>query len=397
MERWQKGVIAALAALSVILLSFGIGYAVASRSGGRGTITVDTANEGFGLVRQAYQQILTAAVDPPSIDELAEGAVRGMVKVLRDSDDPYAAFYSPKGYEQFRELTTGRFSGIGVWLDVKKGELIVQAVLEGTPAEEAGLQEGDIVAEIEGDEVGKLNRATVDQAVARIKGPEGTEVDLTIERDGSSKVYTITRREIELPALSKTLDEDVGVIRLVTFSEGVGDQVKDAVEQLRSDGAEGIVLDLRDNGGGLFAEAINVASVFMEEGTVVIYKEKDEEVPYEAKGDAFEDIPLVVLVNGGSASASEIVTGALQDSHRAVIVGTTTYGKGSVQQVLPLLDASALKITTAAYLTPSGHNINHKGIEPDVVVDASDWKQRQRAEEILRGVVLSTTDSSDQG
>jgi carboxyl-terminal processing protease len=165
--------------------------------------------------------------------------------------------------------------------------------------------------------------------------------------------------------------------------------VRDLVDR----GAKGMILDLRDNGGGLFSEAVDVAGVFIEDGDVVVYRERSkDDVVYEAEGDAFEDIPTVVLVNEGTASASEIVAGALQDSGRAIVVGTTTYGKGSVQQIVPLADSSAMKLTTAAYLTPTGRDIDGQGIEPDVEVDAP-YGQRARAVEILQGIVLSTTDS----
>jgi carboxyl-terminal processing protease len=206
--------------------------------------------------------------------------------------------------------------------------------------------------------------------------------------------FSLTRADIELPNLQARMTADgFGYIRLLGFARGAGEQVRGEVEHLVDGGAKGVILDLRDNGGGLFSEAVDVASVFIEDGDVVIYKERsNDDVVYEAEGDAFEDIPTVVLVNEGTASASEIVAGALQDSERAIVVGTTTYGKGSVQQIVPLADSSALKLTTAAYLTPSGRNIDGQGIEPDVEVDAA-YGQRARAVEILQGVVLSTTDS----
>jgi carboxyl-terminal processing protease len=178
------------------------------------------------------------------------------------------------------------------------------------------------------------------------------------------------------------------------FSRGAGRQLRDKVEGLLDKGAEGLILDMRGNGGGLFSEAIEVASVFMENGEIVTYRERSEpDVVYDAKGDAFEKVPLVVLVDEGTASASEIVAGALQDSERAVLVGETTYGKGSVQEIVPLLDASAIKLTTASYLTPDGRNINGQGIEPDVEEDDVPHIQLARAIEILKGIIISTADS----
>jgi carboxyl-terminal processing protease len=232
-----------------------------------------------------------------------------------------------------------------------------------------------------------------DEAVARIKGREGTSVDLTVDRGGDTLSYTITRASIDLPNLKAGFTpERFGYVRLFGFARHAGDQLRAQVRRFVQAGAKGMILDLRDNGGGLFSEGVDVASVFIENGEVVVYREKDsEDVVYEAEGDAFQDVPLVVLVNSGTASASEIVAGALQDRSRAIIVGTRTYGKGSVQEIVPLLDSSALKLTTATYLTPSGHDINGSGIEPDVVVDASASIQRSRAIEILNGIVLSTT------
>ena len=228
---------------------------------------------------------------------------------------------------------------------------------------------------------------------ALIKGPEGTDVRLGITREGDSLSFSITRARIELPNLQARLTEQkLGYVRLLGFARKAGEQLRDEVEELTEEGAEGIVLDLRDNGGGLFSEAISVASVFIEDGEIVTYRDNTkEDVVYDAEGEAFEDVPLVVLVNEGTASASEIVAGALKDRDRAVIIGTTTYGKGSVQEIVPLPDTSALKFTTAAYLTPDGDNINGKGIDPDVRVDAEPEEQYRRAVEILQGIVLSET------
>jgi carboxyl-terminal processing protease len=312
-----------------------------------------------------------------------------MVKVLQKAGDPYALYYDKQSFESFQELTSGRFSGIGVWLDVKHEDLQVLSVLPDSPALEAGIKPGDIIETIDGDPVSKM---TSDEAVAKIKGPEGSKVQLTIRRDKEKLELTITRASITFPNLrSKLTSDNLGYVQLVTFARGAGKQLRDEVGKLIDEGAEGIVLDLRDNGGGLFTEGIQVSSVFIENGVITTYSSPTEgDIKYEAEGDAFEDIPLVVLVNGRSASASEIVTGALKDTSRAIVVGSTTFGKGSVQQVIPLPGASALKLTTAAYLTPDGTNINGKGIEPDVeVAEDKPTEQKRRAFEILKGIVLS--------
>jgi carboxyl-terminal processing protease len=394
----QKSLLALLGALTLILGAFAAGLLAGgepSRAADAGAATevgdVSSA-EGIDTLREAIGQIRSNAVDPPSEKALVHGALRGMVKVLKEADDPYALFYSPHGYQNFQELTTGRFSGIGVWVKPRGGQLEVVSVLPDTPAIHAGLRRGDVVTSIEGRDVAQMSS---DEAVARIKGPEGSTVDLQIERDGATLDFSITRAELELPNLQAHLtDRDFGYIQLIGFARGAGQQLRAEVDKLVDEGAQGIILDLRDNGGGLFDEAIDVASVFIESGDVVIYRERDhEDMTYEARGNAFENVPIVVLVNEGTASASEIVAGALQDRERAVLVGTTTYGKGAVQEIIPLLDSSALKLTTAAYLTPNGRDINGEGIEPDVVVDAGYAAQRARATEILQGIVLSTSGS----
>jgi carboxyl-terminal processing protease len=391
MQQWVKVSLAVLAALAVCLTAFTLGVRVGERDGrdggGFSLAGIDGDARGFDLVEDAYEEIRSSAVDAPGDEELARGAIKGMLEVLK-KDDPYALFYSPTAYRSFQELTTGEFSGIGVWLKDKKEGLTIVSVLPSTPAVEAGLEEGDVIRTIDGAEVSTL---TSDEAVAHIKGREGTDVELGILRDGEVLDFRITRAEIALPNLQANLRADgLGYIQLFGFARGAGAEVRDEVSDMLDEGAEGIVLDLRNNGGGLFSEAVEVASVFIEDGDVVIYREgPDDELSYEAEGDAFDDVPLVVLVNEGTASASEIVAGALQDQERATLIGTTTYGKGSVQEVVRLRDASALKLTTAAYLTPDGRDINGAGIEPDVEV-AETEEQKDRAVEILKGIIIST-------
>ena len=391
MERWQKITIAILAVITVCFTAFSIGFAFGAKD--RSGSAVGTG-EGLGSVQEAFTKILTESVDPPSEKALTRGAIKGMVEVLRKHEDPYALFYTPNGYRSFQEMTTGRFSGIGVWLKQKGNDLEIVSVLPETPAQKAGLHRGDVIRSIDGAEVTDMSS---DDAVARIKGPEGTEVSLGVERGGNDLSFTLTRAEIALPNLiSKTIDGDLGYIRLFGFARGAADQVHAEVDGLLDDGVRGVVLDLRDNGGGLFQEAVGVASTFIEDGEIVTYRQSSEEdIVYDAEGDAFEDLPLVVLVNEGTASASEIVAGALQDRERAMIIGTTTYGKGSVQEVVPLTDSSALKLTIAAYFTPNGNDINGSGIDPDVEVDATAAIQRARAVEILKGIVIS--ESGAQG
>ncbi|MPZ68161.1 MAG: PDZ domain-containing protein [Actinobacteria bacterium] len=395
MTNRQKIFIAMLASLTFAVGAFSFGYAMAD---GDSSVTIPTSAgggssaKGLDAIDEALSEILSTSVDPPPEKALVRGAIKGMVNVVKKAGDDYAAFYSPQSYVSLQELTTGQFSGIGVWLKEKGKVLEIVSVLPSTPALEAGLKRGDVIRTVDGQDVSKL---ASDDVINRVKGPEGTEVDLGIERDGAMLDFSITRRAIELPNLKAGIvDGDIGYVRLFGFGDGAGDQLRKKVRELVDRGARGVILDLRDNGGGLFDEGVSVASAFIEDGPVVGYRTPGEDdVIYEAEGKAFPDIPVVVLVNEGSASASEIVAGALQDRDRALLVGTTTYGKGSVQQILPLAYGSAIKVTSAAYLTPGGTNINGKGIKPDVVSEGSPASQKQRAIEILTGILLSGSSS----
>ena len=394
MEHWQKIVISCLVAAVAGFGLFSAGFAMGERKEGPIFLTGGEGGSAPELIGQAFEEILSSAVDPPSEDAIARGAIKGMIEALKSSEDDYAYFYSPRAYRDFQQLTSGKFSGIGVWLKIKDERLEIVSVLPGTPALEAGLKSGDVITEVDGETLGDLTPAESDRAVNLIKGPEGTDVDLKVERGTKNLAFQITRAQISLPNLTSRVTEDgLGYIQLLGFARDAGQQVRTAVEKLLDEGAEGVVLDLRDNGGGLFPEAISVASVFIEEGPIVIYRAGggEEDLTYDAEGEAFKDVPVVVLVNEGTASASEIVAGALQDRDRAVVIGTQTYGKGSVQEVVPLPDDSAFKLTTAAYLTPSGRNINGKGITPDVEVEGSPARQFDRAVEVLKGMVLSGT------
>ena len=392
MESWQKAVLAVLAVLVFGMATFTVGYSIGTGDGVR-IFGGGSDSSGSELIEDAYEQIIGSSVDPPSERELVRGAIRGMVKVLKKSEDPYALFYGREGYRSFKELTRGDFSGIGVWLDTDDTTVEITKVLPDSPALKAGMKEGDVVVAVNGKSVKGVSPNGV---VRRIKGPEGTKVTIGVRRDGERVELQMRRQSIELPNLTSHITEDgAGYIRLFGFARGAARHLRDKVsEYVETEGVNGIVLDLCDNPGGLFDEAINVASVFIEEGEVVIYEEGDgNRTSYDAKGNAYEDVPLVVLVNGGSASAAEIVAGAFKDRDRATIVGTTTYGKASVQEVFSLEDTVALKLTTAAYLTPDGTNINGRGIEPDIRVGDSPRAQRQRALEVLEGIAVSSAGS----
>jgi carboxyl-terminal processing protease len=383
MDATLRRIIATLAALVVGFGSFVVGYTM-----GRGGFELfGDRGEGLGAISEAYNKIRSESVDPPSEEQLARAAIRAMVEEVRKKGDPYATFYGPQGYQAFQELTSGHFSGIGIRLETREGQFEVQSVLPGTPAQRAGMKAGDVITEVNGRPMEQL---TEGEAASIIRGPADTKVSLAVQRGDIEIEFKMTRASIVLPnASARLLDGGIGYVRLFTFANGAADDLRDKVDHLRARGAEGIVLDLRDNPGGLFDEAVDVASLFIEDGTIVTYKARDEDgVDFKANGDAYEDLPLVVLVNGGSASASEVVAGALQDRDRADLVGEITYGKGAVQHVFPMLDSTALKITTAIYLTPDGHDISGAGLNPDVTITGR-RAQENRAAAMVRGLVVA--------
>jgi carboxyl-terminal processing protease len=323
------------------------------------------------------------------VEELTEAGVDGMLKAL---DDPYTAFLSPEETQRLREQTEGEYSGIGAALQKENGLLLITRVFEGSPAEEAGLAPGDAILSVDGESTAD---AAIETSIARIKGEAGSEVQLEIRKKGQeeSRELTVTRRTIPIPQTDARMErvegDKVGYVQLYEFSEGAGDQLRDDVEDLVDRGAETVILDLRYNGGGLLSEAVDVTNVFM---TGVVTSTRGRNSPlevYEAREQAETDLPLVVLVNEYTASASEIVTGALQDRGRATIVGTTTFGKGLVQSIVPLGDDASLKLTTATYFTPNGTNINERGVKPDVrAVDDPDTERDealQRALSVIAG------------
>src|SRR5688500_5044364 len=237
MQQWVKVSLAALGAIAVCMIAFSLGVAVGDRDDGRvgDSLALGGGGSGFDLVEEAYNQIVSSAVEAPDEEALARGAVKGMLEVLK-KDDPYALFYSPTAFRSFQELTSGKFSGIGVWLKDKEGDLTIVSVLPSTPALEAGLREGDVIRTIDGRSVGALSS---DEAVAHIKGPEGSEVELGIERDGDVLDFAITRAEIDLPNLRASLrDDGLGYIQLFAFARGAGDEVRDEVEEMLDEGAE---------------------------------------------------------------------------------------------------------------------------------------------------------------
>lgn len=312
-------------------------------------------------------------VDPVKTRELVYGAIKGMLETL----DPHSNFMPPEIYKQLRSDTSGKFGGLGieVWVD-KEGKLTVIASTEGTPAWKAGIKPGDHITKIDGDPTKGMSLV---EATSKIRGEPGSQAVFTVERDGLDKELEFKLRRVTIDVKSvrhELLKDQYGYVRLHHFQEKTAKELKEAIADMEKKGKlKGLILDLRNNPGGLLDEAADVANIFVDSGVIVstIGRNKDsKEVKSAKSGIARTDIPLVVLVNANSASAAEIVAGALKDHKRGVIMGTRTFGKGSVQTVIPLAEDVGLKLTIARYYTPNGTSIQAKGIEPDVVLEDID-------------------------
>jgi len=318
-------------------------------------------------------------VDEVEPKKLIYGALSGMLKSL----DPYSQFMDPDTYNEMKVETTGEFGGLGIEISIRDNILTIIAPIDGTPAHNAGLKPGDKIVKI-GDE--STRDITLIDAVKQLRGKPGTSVDLTILREDEMKIlsFTITRDIIKITSIKKVkvIDEKIGYVRLVEFQEGTERELDKGIEKLEKEGIKGLILDLRNNPGGLLNSAVNLADRFLEEGKLIVTtKGRSEENVLEFRArpkKKYRSYPMVVLVNKGSASASEIVAGAVQDNNRGLIVGTKTFGKASVQTVVPLSDGSALRITTAKYFTPNGTLIADNGIEPDIVVEQKEFRIKEK-------------------
>ncbi|WP_295190768.1 S41 family peptidase [uncultured Brevundimonas sp.] len=323
-----------------------------------------------GIVEQAY-------VVPVDNKKLIEAALAGMMTAL----DPHSNYLPPSNYDDLRERTEGQYSGVGLTISADGGMVKVISPMDDSPAARAGVQAGDVISSIEGQNAAGL---TVTQVSEKLRGAVGTSVKVTFLRDGSDPLeVTLTREVIKVQSVTGRVEGDFGFLRVSTFNENTGRELNEAIAKIKAEkpGVKGYVLDLRNNGGGLLNAAIDVSDAFLERGEIVSQRgRKPEQIQrYSAKpGDVTGGLPLVVLVNYGSASASEIVAGALKDHQRATIVGLTSFGKGSVQTVIPLRQGQdgALSITTARYYTPSGASIQKIGIEPDLEVARNEAEAR---------------------
>jgi carboxyl-terminal processing protease len=334
----------------------------------------DAAYGQLDLFGDAFKRVREDYVRPVKDSELVDAAIQGMVSNL----DPHSSYMDAKSYGDMQVTTRGEFGGVGIEVTQEDGLIKVITPIDGTPASRAGIKTGDRIAGIDGVAIAGL---PLNDAIDKMKGAPGTKVTLTILREGEKKPFdmTLTRAIVQVDADSSRREGDVGYIRLPGFNEQTADGMERAVRDLKKQigpGIKGYVLDLRNNPGGLLDQAIQVSDDFINSGEIVSTRGRHAEDTqrYDAKpGDIFDGKPVVVLVNGGTASASEIVAGALQDHKRATIVGMTSFGKGSVQTIIPLGEGKgALRLTTARYYTPSGHSIQAQGIIPDIQVAQGD-------------------------
>jgi carboxyl-terminal processing protease len=301
--------------------------------------------------------------------KLVEGAIKGMLKTL----DAHTSYMPPEMYKEMQVETEGHFGGLGIEITIRDDHLTVVSPIEDTPAFRAGLKSGDRILKIDGELTKDI---TLVDAVRKMRGPRGTPVTVTIMRDDfeAPKDFTVTRDVIKIRSVShRKLDDDIGYVKLRNFHKTTSDELEEALQDLEEQKITGLVLDLRNNPGGLLNQAVEIVDKFVSKEQLIVYTQgrvRNQNMKFSSKGDRPHlEYPLVILVNGGSASASEIVAGALQDHGRALVLGTQTFGKGSVQTIIPLSDGSGLRLTTARYYTPKGYLIQGKGIAPDIKVD----------------------------
>lgn len=333
-------------------------------------------------------------LDEKTAEELREGVFSGMVEAL---DDPYSEYYTPEELDELMTQMSGVYYGIGsyVSLDAETSLPKISGIISNTPAEEAGLRENDLIYQV-GDVA--TYGLSLDEAVSHIRGEEGTEVVLTIIREGENDYLKIpvTRRKVESPTVEyEMLEDGIGYLQIVEFDEVTPEQFSAAMESLENSGMEKLIIDLRGNPGGSLTDVVDIAGMLLPEGLVVYTEDKEgNREEYFSDGTKEIDIPLVVLIDMNSASASEILAGAIQDYDKGTLVGTTTFGKGVVQQIIPFTDGSALKLTVSSYFTPKGRNIHGTGIEPDILCEFDGEayygseehpdNQLEKAKEVLR-------------
>ncbi len=360
-----------------------------------GLSAVDANNQReIGNFISVYQQVRASYVEEVDDEKLMKGAINGMLASL----DPHSSFLDARDFENLRTQTEGAYGGLGLSVTMEDGAVKVIAPIKDTPAERAGMKAGDYITHLDGK---LIYGGTLDEAVDAMRGKPNTDIRISVVRPGRDKPFdlTITRAIIDLKPVTWEVKNDVGVISIASFTEDVGEDVRAAIRDIEKSlgrNPSGYVLDLRSNPGGLLDEAVKVSDIFLEKGEIVSQRGRDRsdrESFYARAGDDADGLPVIVLIDAGSASASEIVAGALQEHHRALVMGERSFGKGSVQTLLPLSRTTALKLTTARYYTPNGRSVQEGGIDPDIQVPQisdPDYKTRPRYRESdLRGHLIN--------
>ena len=353
----------------------------------------------LNLFGEAFEKIKNNYVEEVEVKDLIESAIEGMLNSL----DPHSTFLNNDELNELKIQTKGEFGGLGIEVTLENGLVKVISPIDDTPAERAGIKSGDLITHIDEEAVMGLS---LSEAVSLMRGKVGSKINLTIKRRDQSLKIEIVRAIIELKSVKYRLEDNIGYIRVSSFNQKVDEEIKKAIKQMQGNNKNkivGYVLDLRNNPGGLLDQAVNVTDIFLARGEIVSTRgrKKSDGSRYNAvKNDLIDGQPLVVLINQGSASASEIVAGALQDHKRAIIMGTKSFGKGSVQTILPSGENVAIKLTTARYYTPSGKSIQKTGIDPDILVEQSEVKPIQdtqsRKESDLRGAMENDQNNSKE-
>ena len=369
--------------------------------------TASTQDQGAETYKQVklfgdvFERVRADYVEEVSDQELIEAAIRGMLASL----DPHSSYLDPKSFQDMRVQTKGEFGGLGIEVTMENGLVKVVSPIDETPAFRAGVQAGDLISHLDGEPVLGL---TLAEAVEKMRGPVNTDLVLTIRRASREPFdVTITRDVITVKSVRSRLEDDVGYLRVTAFNEQTSPGLEEAIERISDEaegGLKGYVLDLRNNPGGLLDQAIAVSDAFLDAGEIVSTRGRhpDDAQRYNAReGDLTGGLPIIVLINGGSASASEIVAGALQDHGRAIVMGTRSFGKGSVQTIIPLSGSGAMRLTTSRYYTPSGNSIQAHGIDPDIEVQQARLEPLEpgvsRREEDLRGALSNEGTEGEDG
>ena len=372
----KQVIIAAVLVVTILSAGFVVGkWKISSVDAEEGYEELKVFTEALSLIRKNY-------VEDVKPKDLIYGAIKGMLSSL----DPHSAFMTPDQYKEMQVDTKGEFGGLGIQIGSKDGMLTVIAPLEDTPAYKAGIKAGDKIIKINGEFTKDMG---LHDAVSKMRGVPGTAVKITIMREGwkDTKEFTITREIIKIKSVKyKLLDDGIGYVKITQFQEQTSSDLSAAMDNLTKQKVSALILDLRNNPGGLLNSAVDVSSQFLPSGKLVVFikDRKGDKIEYKSNRHKTEfELPMIVIVNQGSASASEIVAGALKDWNKAVLVGTQTFGKGSVQSVVPLGDGSALRLTTARYYTPKGTSIQSTGITPDIMVKP-ELKDGEKTRPVIR-------------